>query len=61
MTVSLAIGATVTTSSCSALGGDLEILPVDAENEKCTEECETDCGHGSNVFTAEDCPACGLG
>jgi hypothetical protein len=60
MTMGLAIGATVTTSSCTALGGDVNILPV-AEDDKCTEKCDTNCKHSKNVFTAEDCPACGLG
>ncbi len=61
MTVSLAIGATVTTTSCTALSGDVNILPVDPDNEKCTEKCGTNCEHAEDVFTAGDCPACGLG
>lgn len=61
MTMSLAIGATVTTTSCSVLSGDVDILPADSDNEKCTENCGTNCEHAKNVFTADDCPACGLG
>lgn len=61
MTISLAIGATITTTSCTALSGDVEILPADSDSEKCTEKCDTNCEHADNVYTPENCPLCGLG
>jgi len=60
MTMSLAIGATVTTTSCTALNGDVNILPAEIDDEQMSEQCDTD-KHGQVVYTVGDCPACGLG
>ena len=61
MTMSLAIGATVTTTSCTAFGGDVDIAPQNPDEEKCTEKCGSNCEHSDDVYTVGNCPACGLG
>lgn len=54
MAVGLAIGAAVSTSSCSLLTEESEIEPH-MENPKKADKCETE-------PTADyNCPACGLG
>jgi hypothetical protein len=58
MTMSLAIGTTMTTTSCASLKKNAEVNPA---GEKCNIRCIISCGHGKDVFTADNCPGCGLG
>ena len=58
MTMSLAVGASVATTSCASLRQNAEATP---ESEKCNIKCILKCEHGNGLLTIDNCPGCGMG